>query len=168
MYAITAITHYNGARAWRVTLYRDGTKRVEKEFPFLKHGGESAALEKATAFRDEQLLRHPPRFSRDIRQQVRSSNTSGHPGVTRYRMGKYWYWVAQTKRRDGKPLKKSFRIDLHGEEKAKALAIAERRRQLTEIDHRVFRGSEGEMRYAQLLREHQAARISANAPQSES
>lgn len=40
MYGITAITHYNGARAWRVTLYRAGAKEVEKEFPFLSHGGE--------------------------------------------------------------------------------------------------------------------------------
>ncbi len=67
MYGITAITHYNGARAWRVTLYRAGAKQVEKEFPFLSHGGELQALAKAQAFRDEQMILHPPQLSRDVR-----------------------------------------------------------------------------------------------------
>lgn len=153
MYGISPITHYNGAKAWRVTLFRDGKKVVDKEFPHLTYGGEALALREAIAHRDEQMLLHPPRRSRDVRGKIRTTNTSGHAGVTRYRMGKYYYWVAQTKRRDGKPLKKSFRIDQFGEEEAKALAIAERNRQLSEIDHLVFRSHEGEQHYAQLVRD---------------
>lgn len=151
LYGITAITHGKGAKAWRVTLFRDGRKVIDKEFPHLTHGGEASALQKAQACRDETMLKHPPRHSREVRQKVRTTNTSGHPGVTRYRMGRYWYWVAQTKRRDGKPIKKSFRIDLYGEQEAKALAIAERERQLEEIDHRVFRSARGEQLYDRLV-----------------
>lgn len=151
MYGITAITHYNGARAWRVTLYRDGAKQVEKEFPFLKHGGELQALTKAQAFRDEHLLLNPPQLSREVRQRLRQTNTSGHAGVSRYRIGKHWYWVAQTKQRDGRALKKAFRIDRFGEERAKALAIEERNRQLAQIDHLVLRSAEAQKHYARLL-----------------
>ncbi|WP_437269642.1 hypothetical protein ACRYHF_11770 [Stutzerimonas balearica] len=151
MYGITAITHYNGAKAWRVTLYRAGAKQVEREFPFLSHGGELQALAKAQAYRDEQMLLHPPQLSREVRQRLRQTNTSGHAGVSRYRIGKHWYWVAQTKRRDGKPLKKSFRIDRYGEDQAKALAIEERKRQLLLIDHVVLRSAEAQNQYAQLL-----------------
>jgi hypothetical protein len=97
------------------------------------------------------MLLHPPQLSRDVRQRLRQTNTSGHAGVSRYRIGKHWYWVAQTKRRDGKPLKKSFRIDRYGEEQAKALAIEERKRQLLLIDHVVLRSTEAESQYARLL-----------------
>lgn len=157
MYGISLITHRNGARAWRVTLYRDRRKQTEREFPFLKCGGEGAALSMAKAFRDEQLLLSPPRMSREIRGKMRSTNTSGHPGVTRYRMGKYWYWVAQTKLRDGKPIKKSFRVDRYGDQEAKALAIAERERQLAQITHRAFRSPEAEEHYANLRQKHLVA-----------
>lgn len=153
LYGITAITHYKGAKAWRVTLFRAGKKVVDREFPHLKYGGEAAALQAAKAHRDAQMLLHPPQQSRVVRARIRTTNTSGHAGVTRYRMGKYVYWVAQTKRRDGKPLKKCFRIDKFGEEEAKALAIAERNRQLSEIDHLVFRSHEGEQHYAKLVRD---------------
>ncbi|WP_415845003.1 hypothetical protein ACMYUJ_19775 [Stutzerimonas zhaodongensis] len=158
MYGISLITHYHGTKAWRVTLFRDGRKVVEKEFPHLTHGSEEAALLAAIAHRDEQMLLHPPRCSRDVREKIRTTNSSGHSGVTRYRMGKYWYWVAQTKRRDGRPMTKSFRIDLLGEEQAKALAVAERARQLSEIDHLVFRSREGELHHAKLVRDSSSSR----------
>lgn len=44
MYGISLITHYNGAKAWRVTLFRDGRKVIEKKFPHLTHGREEVAL----------------------------------------------------------------------------------------------------------------------------
>ncbi|MGM3386872.1 hypothetical protein KXR94_04355 [Stutzerimonas stutzeri] len=151
MYGIIPITHYNGAKAWRVTLFRDGKKVADKEFPHLAYGSETLALREAMAYRDEQMLQHPPRQSRDVRAKIRTTNTSGYAGVTRYRIGKHYYWVAQTKRRDGKPLKKCFRIDRFGEEEARSLAIAERERQLSDIDHLVFRSHEGEQLYARLV-----------------
>lgn len=151
MYGISQITHYTGAKAWRVTLFRDGKKVVDREFPYLKHGGEAAALQEAKTHRDAQMLLHPPQLSRDVRAKIRTTNTSGHAGVTRYRMGKHWYWVAQTKRRDGKSMKKSFRIDIFGENQAKALAVEERQRQLSEIDHLVFRSLQGEQHYRRLV-----------------
>ncbi|WP_200589069.1 AP2/ERF family transcription factor [Stutzerimonas stutzeri] len=97
------------------------------------------------------MILHPPQLSLDVRQRLRQTNTSDHAGVSRYRIGKYWYWVAQTKRRDGKPVKKSFRIDRYGEIQAKALAIEERKRQLLLIDHVVLRSAEAQNQYAQLL-----------------
>lgn len=64
---------------------------------------------------------------------VRSTNKSGVPGVRRIEaVDRYpTYWGAITASGDGrKSLAKFFSIKTHGEEKAKALAIAERQRQL--------------------------------------
>ncbi|WP_407364158.1 hypothetical protein HKW97_23950 (plasmid) [Pseudomonas luteola] len=85
-----------------------------------------------------------------MRQRLRANNTSGFPGVSRQTMGHYTYWIAQTKTREGKKLSKAYRIELYGEEQALTLAIEARKQQLKTIEHRVFRGADGESLFAEL------------------
>jgi hypothetical protein len=150
-YGISRINHGKaGTPAWRVCLYRGQEKAVEKEFPFLKHGGEQQARKAAEAFRNEALLLFPPEKSSEVRQRLRENNTSGFPGVSRQTMGHYTYWIAQTKTRDGKKLSKAYRIELYGEQQALTLAIEARKQQLKTIEHRVFRSADGERLFSEL------------------
>ncbi|POA49187.1 hypothetical protein C1893_06050 [Pseudomonas sp. MPR-ANC1] len=151
-YAIIRIRHKkSGAMAWRVFLYREGSVKVHKEFPFISHGGEHPAHAAAVQFRNEQMLRFPPPLSCTIRQKLRSSNTSGLAGVSRQKNGKNTYWIAQTTARDGKRLTRSFNVNTFGEEQAKQRAIDARTEQLATIEHRVFRQQGAEKLYGELL-----------------
>lgn len=150
-YGLTKVCHAKkGASAWRVTLYRDGAKIIEKEFPFLRHGGEEQALRVAEAFRNEAVLLYPPAESAQTRQRKRKSNTSGYPGVSKQTMGRYTYWVAQTKTREGRKLCNAYRIELYGDERALKMALEAREKQLKSIQHRIFRSASGERLYKEL------------------
>ena len=151
-YGITEISHgVSQTKAWRVTLYRNGSKLVEREFPFASNGGREAALVAAEAFRDAEVLKSPPEKSSVMRERLRASNTSGIPGVSEQTMGRYTYWVAQTKTRDGKKLSAAFRVELYGADRARELAIEARQNQLKQVEHRIFKSQEGEVLYRELL-----------------
>jgi len=65
---------------------------------------------------------------------LRRNNTSGVPGVLWLRGNPPHpgWWLACTEHR-GQKLRKSFSIKMHGQEQAKAMAVAERERQLRQV-----------------------------------
>ena len=106
------------------------------------------------------LLEHLPRLSRDIRQRIIATNTSGYPGVHYRCYTGIGYWVARTTLRNGSSVTKSFRVEYYGYERAKELAIRERERQLDSIgEYRCFKVVEGERRMMQLLIENPSLEI---------
>lgn len=150
-YGIHLLMGTKGPRAWKVTIYRDG-RTFNKLFSFSRWGGQDAARKAADACRDELLLSHLPKFSREVRQRLLASNTSGYPGVHYRCYTGVAYWVARTTLRNGRSISKSFRVEYHGYERAKELAIRERDRQLDTIgSYRAFKVVEGEQRFMQLI-----------------
>ncbi len=57
------------------------------------------------------------------RLQVRSTNSSGIPGVTRYEYGNRVFWTAYWDEK-GRKRSKKFSVAIHGEEGAKRRAVA--------------------------------------------
>jgi hypothetical protein len=150
-YGIHLLVGIKGPRAWKVTIYRDG-RTYNRLFSFSRYGGREAARKAADAARDDLMLTHLPRLSRDIRQRVISTNTSGYPGVHYRCYTGTAYWVARTTLRNGSSVTKSFRVEYYGYERAKELAIRERERQLDSVgDYRSFKVAEGEQRLMQLM-----------------
>lgn len=150
-YGIHLLVGSKGPRAWKVTIYRDG-RTFNRLFSFSRWGGRESARKAADKCRDELLLSHLPKFSREVRQRLLVTNTSGYPGVHYRCYTGVAYWVARTTLRDGTSVTKSFRVDHHGYEKAKELAIRERERQLDGIGtYRSFKVVEGERRLMQLI-----------------
>ena len=150
-YGIHLLVGIKGPRAWKVTIYRDG-RTLNRLFSFSRYGGCEAARKAADACRDELLLTYLPKLSRDIRQRIIATNTSGYPGVHYRCYSGIAYWVARTTLRNGSSVTKSFRVEHYGYERAKELAIRERERQLDSIgDYRSFKVIEGERRMMQLL-----------------
>ncbi|MFJ5298832.1 AP2/ERF family transcription factor [Pseudomonas sp. SLFW] len=159
-YGIHLLVGIKGPRAWKVTIYRDG-KTLNRLFSFSRYGGREEARKAADACRDELLLTYLPKLSRDIRQRIIATNTSGYPGVHYRCYTGIAYWVARTTLRNGSSVTKSFRVEHYGYERAKELAIRERERQLDSIgDYRCFKVIEGEKRMMQLLVENPSLDIS--------
>jgi hypothetical protein len=159
-YGIHLLVGIKGPRAWKVTIYRDG-RTFNRLFSFSRYGGAETARKAADACRDQLLLEHLPKLSRDVRQRIISTNTSGYPGVHYRCYTGIAYWVARTTLRNGSSVTKSFRVEHYGYDRAKELAIRERERQLDSIgDYRSFKVIEGERRLMQLLVENPALEIS--------
>jgi hypothetical protein len=158
-YGIHLLVGIKGPRAWKVTIYRDG-RTFNRLFSFSRYGGQEAARKAADACRDQLLLAHLPKLSRDIRQRIIATNTSGYPGVHYRCYTGIAYWVARTTLRNGSSVTKSFRVEHYGYERAKELAIRERERQLDSIgDYRSFKVVEGERRLMQLMVENPTLEI---------
>jgi hypothetical protein len=77
-----------------------------------------------------------------IRTRLRKNNTSGIPGVCRYERAsvasksterRFAYWLAFWVNEHGQSRQRKFAVSVHGERQAKALAIAERARQLKRV-----------------------------------
>ncbi|MDR0782101.1 MAG: AP2 domain-containing protein [Pseudomonadales bacterium] len=88
------------------------------------------ALAMAMAWRDAALRLLPPVTLRELQTRLRSSNTSGVPGVSCERKqgeAKAWCALLETPERR---YRESFPIKTYGEQRAKELAIAARQRML--------------------------------------
>lgn len=123
-------------------LVRNG-HRHRKAFMHATYGGPKKALRAARAWRDTFLKDHPQQFKRDVAQRRRSDNSSGIPGVMPSidaSTGAIRLWIAATQVRPGEVLRKAFSVGRWGE-KAKAMAIAERKKQLEAMDLNVLAGS---------------------------
>lgn len=134
-YGITVSRIASGrAGGWEVSLERQG-RRVKRHFAFAQHGGQDAALLAAQAYRDEILLKYPPMTNLQCCTNRRIDNQSGIPGVRReQRSESYAFWEANTRVR-GHNLGKKFSVNVYGEEGAKQKAIAERERQLAQVEN---------------------------------
>lgn len=118
---------------WRVMITRDGKSIGNKSFADKKYGGEEAALQAATRYRDALLAQIVPVRKRDRNQSLRRNNTSGRAGVCRCFCKGRPYYIAQTLLPDGTRLRKAFSVTKHGEAGARELAVAERERQLARV-----------------------------------
>lgn len=122
-------------------LVRNG-HRHRKAFMHATYGGPKKALQAARAWRDSFLKEHPQQFKRDVIQRCRSDNSSGIPGVMASfdASGAVRLWIAVTQVRPGRVLRKAFSVGRWGKN-AKALAIAERKKQLETMELHVLAGS---------------------------
>ncbi|MBI1906387.1 MAG: hypothetical protein HYS20_09170 [Rhodocyclales bacterium] len=102
------------------------------------------SIQAALALRDEVDRETPLLSKREWCATLRTTNTSGVPGVRRVsdRTGEHWikdkrprpdgsyrvrpYWTAVIEREDGAPLRRYFSVPRHGDSEARRLAIAQR------------------------------------------
>ncbi|RUR70925.1 hypothetical protein EJP67_28090 [Variovorax guangxiensis] len=118
---------------WRVKIERN-RQRFNRTFSFAKLGGRDVALALAQAWRDEIVAAHPPVARKERAQKVRRNNKTGIPGVTCivWPDGRPRQWLAKTWVGPGNILQKAFSVYRYGED-AERLAIAERQRQLAQM-----------------------------------
>ncbi|GKT19678.1 AP2 domain-containing protein [Acidovorax sp. SUPP2522] len=124
-----------GLPVWIVRFRRDNRNVGLRYFYDHRYPSSEAALEAAKLYRNELLLTYPPVPSRLVRQRLMKNNTSGVAGVTLVRTTTGDYWTAATRLLSGKTLTSRFAVKIHGEDVAKRLAIAERYRQLQQVDY---------------------------------
>jgi hypothetical protein len=130
MYGITRLIQGYG---WYVFLRRRG-RPYSAEFRDRHYGGRQGSLGAAKAYRDRLVCEKEPLSKREFAMIVRSTNTSGIPGVRRIRKASgHIYWIAETKLPAGKSLHRTFSAGLLGEEEARRSAIEERQRQLESV-----------------------------------
>ena len=119
--------------AWKVTISRPGGK-VYRDFSFIQHGGQDAALLAAQTYRDEIIRRYPPLTKRQLCTKLRSTNSSGVAGVKRVQRSEgYAFWEAITCL-PGRTLTKKFSVNVYGEEGARQKAIETRQQQLAFVE----------------------------------
>jgi type VI secretion system secreted protein VgrG len=120
----------NDINAWRVTIRRRNQQFL-KTFSDATFGSKAAALIAAEAYRDQVLAESGAAYSkREYAERIRSSNTSGYPGVRRVdnptepKRGPYWMaWVNLP---NGSTRRRTFLINKLGETEAKSRAVAAR------------------------------------------
>lgn len=116
---------------WWVRIQRDGEK-IQSFFSDVAHGGQSHALRKAKAYRDQLLINYPKPEYGNMFNRTNSRNTSGKAGVHKTRSLKrgraYDVWQASWVLPNGKHINKKFAFSPEGrsEREAKRLAIKAR------------------------------------------
>jgi hypothetical protein len=139
MYAIRRIKRSVNALCWAVDFRRRG-KPYSKKFHDLKHDGSKKALEAAIAWRDKKLAETNILTYREFRQQKRSNNTSGVPGVHFLRTvtQPHGVWQAKIKPRGGKAAHKTFSVQKFGYQGAFKRAVAARAEMLRALEDRPY------------------------------
>lgn len=139
MYALNHLQATKGTWYWVVNFTRDG-KRYSKRFYEPMYGGSKKARQAAIAWRDQMLAQTPAMTVVQFSQKVRSNNTSGVPGVTFHQTPRQpeGIWQAGLTLANGKRLRKSFSVLLHGHQQAFDLAVAARRTMLQEAEDRPY------------------------------
>ncbi len=125
----------DGKSAYYLVAFTRRLVYYSKTFAPAAHGGKRAALAAAKQWRDLMLAGLPPITKQEYARQVRSSNTSGVPGVMRLNLRQessrgnwrsYPTWVAVTPKGVRPRKSKSFSILRYGERRAFELACAAR------------------------------------------
>jgi hypothetical protein len=125
---------------WMVRVTRK-KQNYDRLFSDSLYGGKRKSLAEAIAYRDSILALHGDTEGYKLwrRSAIRQNNTSGITGVGRYavadnRPGKNGrlrtFWQAYWSDAEGRRHSKKFSVGLYGEEKARTLAIRERRKQM--------------------------------------
>ncbi len=120
-------TNANGSpvRLWLVNVKRHG-RLFHRNFYDAVYGDRESALRMAIAYRDALQRLFPPLTQLEQRTKKRVNNKSGVPGVmAKVDNGRLKAWIA-TLEVDGVIHHKYFSVKVHGDEKAKELAIAAR------------------------------------------
>ena len=139
-YAITAVRKKGQFRCWQVSMSRRGV-HINRQFFPSRYGGVHEALQAAIAFRDQINSELPPLTKQEFCATIRSTNTSGVPGVYRLR-GDGGRWAAIIHLADGRTRKQSFAIARYGEQEAFRLAVEARQRLLAETGGTLARDPE--------------------------
>lgn len=130
----------HGTHAWEVRIRRRG-KRIEKTFSDSPFGGKKKALAAAAQFRDKALKQMKPYSKAELLRIPNSDNKSGIRGVRlkenfikkNDRTYRYVAWEAMwCPKGDGRPKKLAFSVARYGNEKALRLAIAARKKGISE------------------------------------
>ena len=123
-YAISRLCSPGGFWYWAVAFRRRG-KAYFKSFYDVRRGGSELSLAAAIAWRDEQLARLQALGKRDFCQLLRSTNSSGEPGVQFIRQvhQPQGSWQARHKLPDGRQITRTFAVKKHGEREAFRLAV---------------------------------------------
>jgi hypothetical protein len=121
---------------WFVRLTRRG-KRYSAFFSDKKNKGKDRALKLAQACYAKMALAHPHMSRKDFAQIERRSNKTGIVGVTKLvkevRGKKYKFWQATWSPEPGGVRKQAFSVTRYGDDKAKLLAIAARKKGLNQM-----------------------------------
>ncbi|WP_167084466.1 AP2 domain-containing protein [Massilia frigida] len=117
---------------WRVLIRRRGYI-VDRRFNADQFGGMDAAMRAAIAFRDEVNIECVPLSKREVCATVRTTNTSGVPGVIRTRDRGQDYWKARLLTGDGANRTQQFSIKRYGDQAAFDLAVQARSRMLETV-----------------------------------
>ena len=123
---------------WRVSINRRGDL-VNRYFVAKKLGGMDQALQTAIAFRDEVNQTFAPLTKREQCAVLRSSNTSGIPGVFRLPTGE---WKAGIRYADGSYRTRQFSVRLYGEDEARRMAIQARAELLALVEGHALKHEE--------------------------
>ena len=110
---------------WRVIMNRRGIT-VDRKFTLKDYGDTDAALQAAKDFRDELHRDYAPLTKREMCATVRSSNTSGVPGVQRVFDSGSPSWKACLIDANGRMHSKQFSTSKYGEDAAFQLAVKAR------------------------------------------
>lgn len=134
-YAISRLRSPGGFWYWAVAFRRRG-KAYFKSFYDVRRGGPELSLAAAIAWRDEQLARLQALGKRDFCQLLRSTNSSGEPGVQFIRPAHqpHGSWQARHKLPDGRQITRTFAVKKHGEREAFRLAVQARQAMLESVE----------------------------------
>nr|WP_245999329.1 AP2/ERF family transcription factor [Paracoccus methylarcula] len=114
---------HHGAK-WRVSLSRQG-HQIERTFCDSLYGSSMTCLIQARAYRDAVMAAIPPTTNHERVVRLRSDNQSGVSGVIFNEDDAHVSWIATFTSAKGRKSKR-FSVKEHGNDQAKALAIAQR------------------------------------------
>lgn len=118
---------------WQIKIRRRGIL-FHRSFNARDHGGMDGALQAALALRDE-IDRHYPLMSkREWCATLRSTNTSGVPGVRRVSDRTGEHWKTHVYLSDGRQKTRQFSIAKYGDAAAYQLAVAARHKLLALVE----------------------------------
>lgn|GEM_PF-607161 len=126
-------THGTG---WRTCIQRRGIV-VWRNFKDDAYGSSTAALFEARAYRDAIIDVLPPMTNKEHAVQLRKNNRTGVAGVFRGKRPSGPYWEAHIHTAEFTK-KKKFPVSQYGEERARELAIEQRREWLADWDIELF------------------------------
>lgn len=118
---------------WQIKIRRRGIL-FHRSFNARDHGGMDGALQAALALRDEIDRHYPVMSKREWSVTLRSTNTSGVPGVLRVQDRTGEHWKARVHLPDGRVRTRQFSIAKYGDEAAYQLAVAARRKLLALLE----------------------------------
>lgn len=116
---------------WWVSLRRRGHKII-RLFKDSIYGSDDEAYHQARAFRDAIIEAIPPATNQEQAVLLRKNNKSGISGVRRVETREGDVWQATLMTNEGQK-KESFSVSKFGEEAAKSMAIAQRRKWLKDL-----------------------------------